>query len=352
MGRSSSRPTLADVARAAGVAPATASRAFNDHPDVSEATKLRVRGIAEEIGFRPSRTARALRSGSFRAISAIVPDLVWGWWEPVLRAASQEASERGFHLLVHPIAGADGGLTAVVESLTNVPTDGVVVVSVPDQESVRQACARIGLPVVAIDDTADAVRLPSVTAKNREGARLMTEHLLGLGRRRIAYVGARTDEFVPYWGEGRFAEERLAGYREALSAAGLPLEGDLVLDWPASDDEAIETVPQLDRLLCSGVAPDAVFCAADLLAAPVMRTLAAHHLSVPDQVAVAGFDDERAALLLAPQLTTIRQPYDAMGRRAVELLTRVIAGETLPAVRHELDTELVVRKSTVGECGA
>ncbi|WP_336631369.1 MULTISPECIES: LacI family DNA-binding transcriptional regulator [unclassified Microbacterium] len=342
------RPTLSDVAREAAVSSATASRALNDHPDVSEVTKQRVREVATRIGFRASRTARALRRGSFRAVSAIVPDLVWGWWEPVLRAASQEAAERGIHLLVHPVAGTEGGLAAVIDSLANVPTEGVIVVSVPDQESVRDACARIGLPVVAIDDTSHAVHVPSIAARNREGARAMVEHLLSIGRRRIAFVGASADHFGPHWGEGRFIGERLSGYHDALTAAGVDIDPSFELGWESPGDETIPTLPELDRLLGTTAGPDAVFCAADLLAAPVLRTLSARGLSVPGDIAVAGFDDERAALLLSPQLTTMRQPYDEMGRVAVEMLTRILAGEPVPVQRHELDTTLVLRASTVG----
>ncbi|WGW13240.1 LacI family DNA-binding transcriptional regulator [Saxibacter everestensis] len=341
-----SRPNLADVARIAGVGPATVSRALNGRPDVSEKTRERIRKIADELGFRPSATARALRRGSFRAVSAIVPDLVWGWWEPVLRSAAEAAADAGFHLFVHPIAGTEGGLEAVIEGLANVPTEGVIVVSVPDQAAARDSCERIGLPVVAIDDTSRSVQLASVSAKNRDGARTIVEHLISQGCERIACVGATSNEFTPYWGEGLFVEERVAGYRDAVTAAGLAPAEELVLDWSSPGDESIVTVPELDRLLESGAEPDAIFCLADLLAAPVLRTLSAHGLSVPDDVAVAGFDDERAALLLDPQLTTMRQPYDQMGRLAVDLLLRAISGERLPARRHELETELVLRGST------
>lgn len=340
-----SRPTLADVARTAGVGPATVSRALNGRPDVNPETRERIREIASRLGYRPSGTARALRRGSFQAVSAIVPDSVWGWWEPVLRAASSAAEAEGYHLFVHPIADAEGGLTSIVEGLANVPTEGVIVVSVTDQQAVQEACQRIGLPVVAVDDTSRTIHLPTVAAENRASARRMTEYLLSQGHRSIAYVGDTAAGFTSLWGEGRFAEERLAGYREALDTAGIPRDDRLVLEWVSPGDDSAPTVPGLDALLASGSIPDAVFCAADLLAAPVMRTLTAHHLAVPDDVSVTGFDDERAALLLNPQLTTMRQPYEDMGRLALDLLLEAIRGEHASARRHELDTELVVRAS-------
>ncbi|NKF31298.1 LacI family transcriptional regulator, partial [Pseudomonas sp. BGM005] len=123
------KTTLADVSKAAGVGMATVSRALGDHPDVSEATRQRVRGIAAELGYRPSVAARALRTGSFHAISAIVPDAGWGWWEPVVRAAHTAANERGYQLLVHPV-DSSGGLASTVDGLSSIPTEGVIVISV------------------------------------------------------------------------------------------------------------------------------------------------------------------------------------------------------------------------------
>lgn len=338
------RSTLADVARAAGVGPATVSRALNDRPDVNEATRERIKRIAADLGYRPSGTARALRRGSFRAVSAIVPDRVWGWWEPVLRSAAAAAEDAGYHLFVHPV-GESAGLAATVEGLANVPTEGVIVVSVSDQRELRAACDRIGLPAIAVDDTSHTVHLPSIAAANRTSARRMTEYLISQGHRRIAYVGAAS-EFIAPWGEGLFAEERLAGYREALESAGIPFDPALVLDWPTPADESTPTIPALDGLLSEGTLPDAVFCAADLLGAPLLRTLSAHGLSAPHDVSVTGFDDERAAVLLNPQLTTVRQPYDEMGRLAFELLLRSIRGEVVPVRRYDLETELIVRDST------
>src|SRR5687768_12773556 len=119
--------TLRDVSEAAGLGMATVSRALADHPDVSRSTRDRVRVIAQQLGYRPSVAARALRRGGFHAISMIVPDNGWGWWEPVVQSAFSAASAAGYQMLVHPIAGTEGGVAAVVEGLENVPTEGVIV---------------------------------------------------------------------------------------------------------------------------------------------------------------------------------------------------------------------------------
>ncbi|MFC0452278.1 LacI family DNA-binding transcriptional regulator [Rhodococcus jostii] len=337
---------LSDVSRAAGVGLATVSRALGDHPDVSEATRERVRGVARELGYRPSVTARALRSGGFHAISAIVPDAGWVWCEPVVRAAFKTASAEGYQLMVHPVAGTPGGAAAIVEGLANVPTEGVIVISVPDQDAVREACDRIALPGVAIDDTSRKVRFPTVSPRNREGARIAVEHLIGQGRRSIALLSVDLGTGSTDWGDGLFIDERAAGYRDALDAAGIAHNESLVIDCDDFLDEARPTLPALAAALERGAEIDAIFCIADLLAAPALRTLRAHGLRVPEDVSLIGFDDERAAGLVDPQLTTMRQPYAEMGRLAVELLLRSIRGEELDAQRHEIDTQLVERAST------
>ena len=340
------RVTLADVSRAAGVGIATVSRALGDHPDVSAATRDRVQAVAQELGYRPSVTARALRSGGFHAISAVVPGAGWEWWDPVIRAAADRASEKGFRLLIHPVTAGEGGLAATVDGLANIPTEGAIAISEPEQDAVRAACDRIPLPAVAIDDTSRLVRFPTVSAQNREGARTVVEHLIERGRRSIALVRSAFDGADARWGDGLFIDERTAGYRDALEAAGIPFDERLVVDCADSFDETADTWPELDRLLDEGPPIDAVFCIADLMAAPALRSLRTHGLAVPADVAVAGFDDERAARLLDPQLTTARQPYVQMGATAVDLLLRLIDGERLPTTRQHLPTELIVRGST------
>lgn len=338
--------TLADVSREARVGIATVSRALGNHPDVSDATRERVRAVARSLGYRPSATARALRSGDYRAISVIVPDAGWGWWEPVVRAAFKAASEEGYHLMAHPVAGTEGGAAAIVDALAVVPTDGVIVIGVPDQDGVHEACDRIALPAIAIDDTSRNVRFPTISAQNREGARLAVEHLISLGRRSIALLRPNMGMETADWGDGLFIDHRTLGYRDALDAAGITFDESLIVDCLDPFNEAREHWTELEAKLSRGVRIDALFCAADTMAAAALRTLRAHGLKVPEDVAIVGFDDERAALLVDPQLTTIRQPYAAMGRYAVELLLRKIRGEDVDKRRYEFATELVRRSST------
>jgi len=335
--------TLADVSRAAGVGIATVSRAMGDHKDVSPATRDRIRAIAQQLGYRPSAAARALRRGGFHVISAIVPDNAWGWWEPVVRSAFETASSAGYQMLVHPVAGAEGGLAAVIEGLTNIPTEGVIVISVPDQKSVREACDRIGIPGIAIDDASFDIHFPSISATNYSGACEVIEYLLSLGKSRIVFLRPPAQGSAKQPEEWLFLRERQQAYRDVLTRTGIPIDEDLIVE--TDYDESAQGCSGLGKVL-DVTSIDAIFCAFDGLAAPAMRELSSRGLRVPEDVAVAGFDDERAALLVSPQLTTVRQPYAEMGRAAVELLLQSLAGDSPEVKRYEFDTQLIERSST------
>lgn len=328
---------LSDVSAAAGLGIATVSRALADerHPDVSEATRKRVRSIAEELGYRPSAIARALRSGSYRSMSVVIPDDTWGWWELVVRGAFRAAADAGYQLLVHPVGGPDRGHADVIDSLANVPSEGVLVFGAAENAEAVASARRLKIPIVAVDDTAGTPLVPTVSVDNRAGAREAVTYLASLGRSRIAMVVAH---------ESVYAKDRESGYREALEAAELGATAHVVTVTDPSDDGT--TWPELDDLLRGATAIDALFCESDGIAATAIRSVRAAGLTVPDDIAVVGFDDERIALVTDPPLTTMRQPLAAMGARAVDMLLNAIDGETAEPSLVLLPAELVIRRST------
>jgi len=332
------RVTLADVSKAAGVGIATVSRALaaEPHPDVSAATRERIRSVADELGYRPSVTARILRNGGYRALSVIVPDDLWGWWEPVVVSAFHAADERGYHVLVHPIAGQQGGAAGVIAALANIPTDGILIFGSTTDPGVKDAADALRLPIVAIDDALKDTILPTISVDNVQGARMAVEHLVNQGRRSIAYVGSA--------GDAAFSSDREQGYREAVAAAGLPVDDALVVHCTDSENESLVTFPEFDAFLAAHPEIDAIFCEFDLMAAPVLRTLRRAGRTVPDDIALIGFDDERAAQLVDPPLTTIRQPYEEMGALAVATL--VDRANTTGAAERILVTPTLKRRQS------
>ena len=351
------RVTLSDVSKRAGVGIATVSRALapQDHPDVSPETRARIRLVADELGYRPSVTARALRNHDYRAVSIMVPEETWGWFDSAVRGAFAAADEHGYRTLVQPFAnpgqyspgngfrGANssaGPSTAasLVSSLVEVPAEGLLIFGSAHDAEVVEEARRLRLPFVAVDDVAHEVLVPTVVTDSRAGARLGVEHLVSLGRRRIAYVGSDYDAY--------YVRERQLGYRDALADGGISFDPALVVTCPDTINESLRVHPNFEALLASRPDIDAVFCEADQIAAPVLRSLRVAGLSVPADVSVVGFDDERAALLLDPPLTSVRQPYEELGRRALDTLLKAIRGESVPVGRELVPPRLVVREST------
>ncbi|MFB7739432.1 LacI family DNA-binding transcriptional regulator [Streptomyces sp. NPDC056112] len=340
------RVTLADVAREAGVGRATASRALSsdDHRDVSSETREHVREVAARLGYRASATARALRTGRSRALSVILPDSSWSWYEAGVRSVSRAAGERGYRVLLHVVpldlastaqGNGNSPTATAIADLADLPSEGLILFGPALHSSVQEQAARLGLPVVAVDDVAPDNPVPTVSCDNRDGARAAVGHLLALGRRRIAHLTISPDV--------GFARDRHQGYLDALAEAGIRADSRLVITHEAMTPPA--RIPELEEFLAEGPECDALFTVGDFMAAPALRTLRSAGRRVPDDVAVVSFDDDTSAPLLDPPLTTVRQPYDAMGETAVDLLLRQIQGEHIPAERWYLPGTLILRKS-------
>jgi len=330
------RPRINDIARSLGLSKATVSRALNGKPDVDPATRRRVVAAASEFGYVASSTARALSTGRFYTLGLLVPTLTWPWMLEVLRGVADVVEHSTYSLMLYTTAR---GAVAEREFLSRVGPaggiDGLILIVPPGMLPHIGELARGGMPVVVIDDRGHHPEFPAVATTNSEGGRQAAEHLLILGRRRIAMINGPTE-----YGCNR---DRFAGYRRALEEAGVAFDPDLVEDGEFTEEGGVAAT---GRLIDAGVAFDAVFAASDLMAIGAMRALREAGRQVPDDVAVVGFDDIPAAAQAHPPLTTIRQPLYEMGRAATEMVMAAVDGQAIDT-RLELPTSLVVR----GSCG-
>ncbi|MGH3320111.1 MAG: LacI family DNA-binding transcriptional regulator [Streptosporangiaceae bacterium] len=328
----SSRVTIRDVAARAGVSVATVSKVINQRYGVAVDTYARVQEAIEELGYEASLVAQSLRNHRTNVLGVLVADL-----EPfsteLLRGAADATRGSGFDLVVYSACGRAsdqvGWERRYLSRLSGTLVDGAVLVT-PTVVDVNY-----GAPIVAVDPHTGPSDLPTVDSDNLHGARLAVDHLVGLGHRRIAMITGRPDL--------QSAQLRERGYRQALTAAGLSAEEDLVqvggYELAGSSDSA-------RRLLTSPDPPTAIFAANDVSAIATIEVAAALGLGVPDGVSVVGFDNIPESALCSPPLTTVEQPIRTMGRRAVELLIQLVRGEPLEATRSTLATRLVVRQST------
>lgn len=333
-GTAQRRPTLDDVARRAGVSRTVASRAMNNTRDVSAAKREAVRQAAQELGYAPNSSARALATRRVGSVVLAVVDE-----EPAL------FSDPFFSQVVVGIttvlARAELDLTLMLASslssrerlerlLRSPDTDGVMMMAPRGDDPLVRVADNSAVPVVFGGRPLHGRAEHYIDVDNRGGARRAVEHLVAAGRRRIAEISG------PMGLEASVARHR--GFTDALAVAGL--RADLVEE---SDFSFTGGEEAMARLLAAHPDLDAVFAASDGMAAGALRALKAHGRSVPEDVAVVGFDDLPLAEQSDPPLTTVHQPFHSFGYEIATMLVRLIGGEpTSPLI---LPTRLIIRES-------
>ncbi len=326
--------TIEEVAATAGVSRSTVSRVVNGSSAVSPAALAAVQRAIAELNYVPNRAARSLASRATMAIALVVPeDTTRFFGDPFFAAIVSGINARlgrSDYVLNLLIASDDPGdkTTAYVRSGA---VDGAIVVSHHTSDTFIDRIAA-AVPVVYGGKPLRARENDYyVDVDNLAGGRAATEYLIGTGHRRI---GTITGPLTMHAGV-----DRLAGYRAALAAAGLP-EG------PVEDGDftADAAAAAMQRILDSGAEFDALFIASDLMARGALSVLARAGVRVPEDVAIIGFDDSPVATSVRPPLTTMRQPSHAQGQEMADMLLSLLAGGT-PAHVSILDTELVVRAS-------
>ena len=322
------------VAAEAGVTRSTVSRALNGEPDVSAATIEHVREVAERLNYVPNRAARSLASAKTMAIALVIPEPgVLALADPHLIAVMAGVSRRIdqsdylLNLMVAP-----NGDDKLMRYVTSGVVDGVLVASQHRRHDQLLNLHDL-MPVVFSGRPTEETDPPnySIDVDNAAAARVATEHLVSLGRRRIGTITGPEDMAA--------ASDRTAGWRAALEAAGLPTDAIVTGDYTALGgaagmQELLERYPDLD----------AVYAANDVMGAAAVSVLLDAGRRVPEDVAVVGFDDSSAALTARVPLTTMSQPSEQMGELMADLLLRILAGEDVP-VSTEVPSHLVRRAS-------
>ncbi|MFF5010322.1 LacI family DNA-binding transcriptional regulator [Streptomyces phaeochromogenes] len=344
MSRTSSSPTLAQIARLAGVSVPTASRVANGRENVAPETRLRVEEVLRRTGYE--RRPRPARNGLAPLIDVVVPGLGGGWSAEVLRGAEREAAEAGFGVVVTssrrdpPTGGGIPGRQRLGgRALDRLHAHGTVAALFALTElTPAQHLWLTGnrIPYVVVDPgTEPPLDVPSVTADNRGGGRRATEHLLNLGHRRIAVLAGHR--------RTPCSAARIDGYRQALRAVGLRPRPEFVRH---AGFDAVRAEWLTGELLALPEPPTALFACSDEMAAGALRAATLRGLHVPGDLSVVGFDDLPEARRLLPQLTTVRQPIADMAADGVGLLARAMSGERGESLCAEHPTRLVVRGST------
>ncbi len=332
------RPTLADIASAAGVTRMTVSNALNNREGVSSETREKIRSIAAEMGYVTNWMAKKLSDSRSPAESGIIGVIVenhTAFMAEVVNAISSSVREMGRDMLVYSLPDPGRDVPGNVLDLLLHAVDGVVSVLPRDNANLR-TLASASVPLVAVDPLSEISFVPSVACDSYQGARLAVRHLIELGHRRIAHLTGEPHRLS--------AQERLRAYRETMAAAGLSVASEDIVEAGYLEEPGRRATR---RLLARRDRPTAIFAANDVSALGAMSAIHETGLNIPGDISLVGFDDIPAGSQVRPGLTTLRQPYAEMGQKAVELLLAMRAGRSPSSKAHILlPTELVVRGTT------
>jgi LacI family transcriptional regulator, galactose operon repressor len=334
--------TIQDVARVAGVSVSTVSRVLNDKDDVAPDTYHRVQGVIAELGYTSSLAARSMRSRRTRVIGLIIPELEDPFCIQVLKGINHAIVALDYDLIAYTSGSIKRHSKAereqhYVSVLNGSVADGVIVVT-PAATSFSTAA-----PVVAIDPNNECPDCLAVIATNHAGVLAAMQYLIGLGHRRIGFIGGRPDL--------QCAQQRLQGYETALHQAGIACDPDLIA---VGDFSRATGRGCAQQLLSLPQPPTAIFAANDQSAIGAIDAARDTGRHVPGDLSVVGFDNIPEATYCNPALTTVDQFIDKMGYVATELLIGLIQGQPVQGALYEMPTQLVVRDScrtVVGNAG-
>ncbi|MBT2503543.1 LacI family DNA-binding transcriptional regulator [Curtobacterium sp. ISL-83] len=327
---------LQDVAEVAGVSMKTVSNVVRNRPIVRPETRERVERVIKDLGYRPNLRGRSLATGRTGMIALAFPDLRVPYFAELAHVVSDVAAERGYRLLIEETGGTVEGERAIASAAEAGIVDGVLFQ--PARLSGTEiAMHRLDVPMVLLGEGPAPLSVDRVMADNVAGATLVTQHLAALGRRRIGFLGHEERE------RSSTSDIRLLGYQAGLEASGLALDMSLLIS--SESVSPLHAANALRAALDAGLQIDGLVCRDDQAAVGALRALADHGISVPDQVAVTGWDDIDMAAFTLPSLTSLRVDTRQLAARALDLLAERIGGFD-GLGRHELvDFSLVVRES-------
>ncbi len=330
----SSRPTIRDVARQAGVSHQTVSRVINGSDDVLPETRAVVEAAIEDLGYRPSAIARSMARGLTHTLAIISPNLTDYTFASVIEGAEIEARQHNYFVLSSSASDSQSFHELVEELVGHRRVDGLIVINPYADERYQQVPENF--PVVFVGARSHDKNVCSISLDDEMVAYEATQHLLSLGHKRIGLVTGPMEEDC--------SQDRLAGFRRALNEAGVAFDEALVFegDWSASSGRAA-----LLDFVKKGDVPTAVFAQNDRMAMGVLRAARDVNLNVPDQLSVIGVDDMPLSSYFDPPLTTMRQDMPLIGQEAIRKLMEILQDKTVEPNVLKLPAQLVIRQSTV-----
>jgi LacI family transcriptional regulator len=331
--------TIYDIANKLQLSPATVSRALQDNPAVNKQTRKKVFAMAEKIGYRTNQFARNLRKQKTNTIGVIVPRLNSHFMSSVIAGIEHYANSEGYNLIISQSSEIASKEAANARTLFNNRVDGLLVSLAYDTTDLShfESFLKKDIPVIFFDRVAEFGHSTAIVINNQKAAYEVTQHLIRQGCKRIVHLTAASAQNV--------YADRLQGYKQALLANNLPFDETYILTGNLSLEagkKAAETILEMDPR------PDGIFAANDNCAVGCMLTLKKAGIRIPEDIAVAGFNNDPVSQVIEPNLTTINYPGYEMGEVAARQLIHHLKGDTKVQTTNSiiLRSELIIRDST------
>jgi len=332
--------TIKDIARQAGVSHTTVSRALHHSPLISPQTTVRIQEIASELGYNPSVAARSLKTNRSQALGVIVSHIADPYFSEILQGIDDVAQENGYSLFIASAQRDPSREHAIIQTMREHRVDGVILCSPHFTAEQSDQLNSYNIPIVAINNQGVEVYRFAIYHDDMDGSTQASRHLINLGHKRIAYLGDFTS--------GRTTQERLAGYKQAMGEADLPVRPEYIHQ--VSGNRAEQGVQGLDYFLCLLDRPTAVICYNDMMAVGLLKGLRRAGLQAPDDLSVTGFDNIMYSDYTQPPLTTIDQPKRFLGAEAARMMLAQLRLKVDSVLREKqikrLKGMLIIRQST------
>jgi DNA-binding LacI/PurR family transcriptional regulator len=329
-------PTIKDVAEVSGISKTTVSRVINNKGYVSEEKKALVLKAMEELEYYPNLSARRLRGQLTTTIGVIVPKITNPFFSYLVDAIEQTAYEKGYQVLIFQSNEDPKKELTFLNLLKTKQVDGVIMTAVENDWTKVKSFTKHG-PIVLCNVYIDQSTVPIVRLNQYKGTYDGIKHLIERGHSKIAYC---TGGFFGKEGKGK---ERNQGYKKALEEAGISINP----NWVFVNQHSIEDGRQvLRQILEMEERPTAVFTGSDEIASGMIVEASVHGIQIPDDLAIMGFDDQPIAQLVSPKLTTIKQPVDQLGEKAINIIIEKLNDAESLNQYYEFPIELIIRQST------
>ncbi|MBU7591378.1 LacI family DNA-binding transcriptional regulator [Metabacillus halosaccharovorans] len=326
---------MSDVAKLANVSPATVSRVLSNPDLVSKETREKVMEVINKVNYKPHIVARQFRTKETKIILVVVPDITSAFFSKVLRGIEHVAVQNDYQVILGDTENDTEREQEYINLLLQKQADGMVLLTARQDKTQLEEIAE-HFPMVLACEYMDGLNVPTVSIDNISSARKATEHLIQQGHTKIAHITGPINVIL--------SRDRLRGFQQAMMSHDLEIDSAYIQEGDFTFESGYH---QMLKLLALETPPSAVFVFNDEMAMGVIKAVKDSHLSIPEDVAVVGFDNIKMSSVIEPNLTTINQPKYEIGKKAMELLLKLINGESLQKKKFVMKDELIVRESSV-----